>query len=292
MNSRLGSTVCSHWFDSGVLTIVLLLSPLAAAARQQPLPQQQTEPPASGDNLDTKPANPPSLITPLKVQREASPYNPISRRQRLRWFITNSIGPSHLTGGLFTSAFGTALDRPKEYGPHWGGFADRYGMRMTGIVTGNAVEASVGYYFHEDPRYFRVPERAFKSRIANVARLTVVARHDDGTYGPAYARYIAISGNNFLSNTWRVSSEANVHMPFSVPARVLPEEWPRMPSKNFGRTLRSAYFTESDNVARFPPTKKARRSIERARPSFFEWEPGWIYSFFSAFSPPLLNVLM
>jgi hypothetical protein len=84
-------------------------------------------------------------------------------------------------------------------------------MRMTGIVTGNAIEASVGYYFHEDPRYFRVPERAFKSRIANVARLTVVARHDDGTYGPAYARYIAISGNNFLSNTWRVSSEANVH---------------------------------------------------------------------------------
>jgi len=28
---------------------------------------------------------------------------------------------------------------------------------------------------------------------------------------PAYARYIAIPGNNFLSNTWRVSSEATTN---------------------------------------------------------------------------------
>ena len=35
-------------------------------------------------------------------------------------------------------------------------------------------------------------------------------RHDDGSFGPAYARYLAISGNNFLSNTWRIHSEANV----------------------------------------------------------------------------------
>ncbi len=38
-----------------------------------------------------------------------------------------------------------------------------------------------------------------------------MARSDDGSYGPAYARYMAICGNNFLSNTWRVPSEANTH---------------------------------------------------------------------------------
>lgn len=215
MTSHGCPTACSHWFASSALTILLLLSPAAAVA-QQNTPSDGTQKPATPANDDqpdqsTPPANPPSLLTPLKVQRQESPYTPITRRQRLRWFITNTIGPPHLTGGLFTSAFGTAVDRPKEYGPHWGGFADRYGMRMTGIVTGNAIEASAGYYFHEDPRYFRVPERPFKSRIGNVARLTVMARHDDGNYGPAYARYMAISGNNFLSNTWRVSSESNVH---------------------------------------------------------------------------------
>jgi len=159
---------------------------------------------------ESKDVNPPSLITPLKPQTQDAPYRAITTRQRLRWFITNTIGPPHLAGGVFVSAFGTALDRPKEYGPHWGGFADRYGMRMTGIVTGNAMEASIGLLLREDPRYFRVQDRPFGARIGNVVRLTFVARSDDGSYGPAYARYMAIAGNNFLSNTWRAHSEANV----------------------------------------------------------------------------------
>jgi len=227
MISRWCSTTCSHLFCPAVLAILFLLGPLAAAAQQPSSSPQQTEPPASSDEPapNAQPANPPSLITPLTVQREESPYHAITRRQRLRWFITNSIGPPHLAGGLFTSAFGTALDRPKEYGPHWGGFADRYGMRMTGIVTGNAIEASAGYYFHEDPRYFRVPERPFKSRIANVARLT--------------------ANRTYMT-------------PFCVPARALPEEWPPMLSRNSGRTSRSTYFAESNSVLQ--PTKKARHS--------------------------------
>jgi hypothetical protein len=84
-------------------------------------------------------------------------------------------------------------------------------MRLTGIVTGNAIEASLGMLLREDPRYFRVPDRPFKSRIANVVRLTFIARNYDGNYGPAYARYVATTGNNFLSNTWRVPSESNTH---------------------------------------------------------------------------------
>ena len=148
-------------------------------------------------------------MTPLKKQSQEAPYTPITPRQRLRWFITNTIGPPQLGGGIFVSAMGTGLDRPEEYGPHWGGLADRYGMRMTGIVTGNAIEASVGLMLREDPRYFRVADRPLKARVGNVVRLTFAARSDDGSYGPAYARYMAICGNNFLSNTWRVQSEAN-----------------------------------------------------------------------------------
>lgn len=160
---------------------------------------------------DSSAKNPPSLLTPLKSRTEAAPYSRIDSRQRLRWFVTNTIGPNHLAGGLFTSAFGTGLDRPKEYGPHWDGFADRYGIRMTGIVTGNAMEATIGSLWGEDPRYFRVPEQPFKARIGHAIRLTFVARRPAGNFEPAYARYIAISGNNFLSNTWRVQSESNVH---------------------------------------------------------------------------------
>jgi hypothetical protein len=195
------------------LLVVGFIATNLFAFAQSDLASRITEPTRSSplDQSDeSKGVSAPSLITPLKPQTQEGTYHPITPRQRLRWFITNTIGPPHLAGGLFVSAFGTALNRPKEYGPHWGGFADRYGMRMTGIVTGNAIEASVGLMLREDPRYFRVQARPFKARIENVVWLTFVARRDDGSYGPAYARYMAIAGNNFLSNTWRVHSEANV----------------------------------------------------------------------------------
>jgi hypothetical protein len=202
-------------FASGAivgLALIALSSRALAQSTSQPdgsSPSEQVSTAGSAD--DASKPNPPSLLTPLRPVTQEAPYVPIRPRQRLRWFLTETIGPPHLAGGLFTAAFGTAFDRPKEYGPHWGGFADRYGMRMTGIVTGNAMEASIGAVWGEDPRYFRVPDQSFKVRVANVIKLTFVARHEDGSFQPAYARYIAFSGNNFLSNQWRVESEANNH---------------------------------------------------------------------------------
>ena len=83
-------------------------------------------------------------------------------------------------------------------------------MRFTGIATGNAMETAVGSLWGEDPRYFRAIGRPFPERMKNVVRMTFVARRADGSTGPAYARYIGISGNNFLSNTWRADSESSV----------------------------------------------------------------------------------
>jgi hypothetical protein len=181
-------------------------SPAPAPSPDQtpaPLPSKDPDAPGQPDK--------PSLLTPLAPQTEKPTYDPITARQRLRWFITDTIGPQHLAGGIITSAFGTALDRPKEYGPHWGGFADRFGMRLTGVVTSNAMEASIGAAWGEDPRYFRVPGRPFGERVRNVVKQTFIARQRDGSFAPAYARYTAFVGNNFLSNEWRVSSEANTH---------------------------------------------------------------------------------
>jgi hypothetical protein len=42
-----------------------------------------------------------------------------------------------------------------------------------------------------------------------VVRLTFLARTGNGGFGPAYGRYIAIFGSNFLPNSWRARSEAN-----------------------------------------------------------------------------------
>jgi hypothetical protein len=83
-------------------------------------------------------------------------------------------------------------------------------MRLTGISTGNAIEASAGALWGEDPRYPRKGgEYGLGTRVGHIMKWTFVAYHSDGSVHPAYARYAGIVGNNFLSNTWRDESEAD-----------------------------------------------------------------------------------
>jgi hypothetical protein len=82
-------------------------------------------------------------------------------------------------------------------------------MRLTGVSTGNAIEASLGAAWGEDPRYFHTIHAPFKERVKNIIDLTFRAYYPDGERHPAYARYVATAGNNFLSNTWREPSEAD-----------------------------------------------------------------------------------
>src|SRR5579863_9321623 len=63
-------------------------------------PVDKPQPDQSQPDL-TKEDNRPSLMTPLKPQTKDAAYDPITARQSLRWFITNSIGPPHMIGGIF-----------------------------------------------------------------------------------------------------------------------------------------------------------------------------------------------
>ncbi len=142
------------------------------------------------------------------VPRSKTDYVPITPKLRFTWFLRSTAGvESLLVAGPFSAGWGTAFDRPKEYGTSWEGFGQRYGMRLTGISTGNAMEASLGALWGEDPRYFRTQGEPFKKRVVNVVDLTFRAYRPDGERHFAYARTAGNVGNNFLSNTWRVPSE-------------------------------------------------------------------------------------
>jgi hypothetical protein len=137
-------------------------------------------------------------------------YQPITPKGRLAWFARSTFGGTSIVGGVFSSALGTAIDTPSEYGPHWDGFGKRYGMRLTGISTGNAMEAALGAAWGEDPRYFTAIQRPFGSRVKNIVDLIFRAYGADRQRHLAYARYTATFGNNVLSNTWRAQSEADL----------------------------------------------------------------------------------
>jgi hypothetical protein len=155
-----------------ILVAIFFATHLIASA-QSVLSRRKAEPhslPSSKQPHESKNPGFPLPFTPLKPQPLEVPYHPFTPRQSLQWFTKATMDPANLAGGIFDAAFGTAPNRPKEYGPHWGGFADRYGMGVTRSATGNAIEAGVGLILREDPRYFRVPDHPFKARVGNVVR--------------------------------------------------------------------------------------------------------------------------
>lgn len=154
------------------------------------------------------PASPAMAAGPEALTMDQT-YQPMTGKDRLWWMFINTVGPQHLAGGVISAAYGTAVNHPHEYGTHWGGFGERYGIRLTGVATSNVMEAGLGAIWGEDPRYFRVPERSLGGRARNIVKQTFEARHRDGNFQVAYARIMAITGSNFLSNTWRANSEAD-----------------------------------------------------------------------------------
>jgi hypothetical protein len=149
-------------------------------------------------------------VIPAFSMRSTAPnagsYEPITGRQRMQWFVRSTVGAESLAAGTFSAGFGTARNRPEEYGPHWDGFGKRYAMRFTGVATSHAIEGAAGSLWGEDPRYFRAAGQPFKGRMKNVVVMSFAARQSNGMLAPAYARYLGNAGSNFLSNTWRANS--------------------------------------------------------------------------------------
>jgi len=149
------------------------------------------------------------VLERLAVGQPVLNYQPITGEGRVKWVVFSTVGPPSLVGGVISAGFGTLYNRPSEYGPHWEGFGKRYGIRLTGVSVSNTMEAGLGALWGEDPRYFRAAGQPFKTRLSHVVKMTFLAHNREGRTMPAYARYVAIPGNNFLSNTWRADSEAD-----------------------------------------------------------------------------------
>jgi len=168
----------------------------------------------------------------------------MTAEQRVRWVVESTVGPPSLIGGMFSAGWGTLVDVPREYGTHWDGFGARYGMRLAGVATSNTIEAGLGAIWGEDPRYVRAAGAPFKKRLGNIIKMTFVAQNSHGELMPAYARFVAIPANNFLSNTWRADSEgtvsrASLRIGFGFLGRIagnaFEEFWPDVQQRVFSR---------------------------------------------------------
>jgi hypothetical protein len=185
-----GSLRIKRSFLTAILSAAAALTPLVARSQEI-----QKDPKA-----DARPDAPSMSI---------KPYHPITGGQRVRWILTSTVAPPSLLAEAVASAYNTGKNEPKEYRGTWSGFGKRFGIRLSQTATGTAIEAGLGSIWGEDPRYFRSYSQPFKGRVKNVVMSSFLTHTRSGQFMPAYARFIAIPGSNFLSNTWRADSEAN-----------------------------------------------------------------------------------
>jgi hypothetical protein len=87
-----------------------------------------------------------------------------------------------------------------------------------------------------------------RGRLWNVVKLSFMARNEDGKIVPAYARYLAVPANAFLTNAWRPDSHADTshalnRIPLSFADRLIGnafvEFWPDL-TKPFHKRRRAA----------------------------------------------------
>jgi len=135
---------------------------------------------------------------------------PISGVERAHWLLKENLGVGAILQDLAIAGESTLTNTPKEYGPHWEGYGKRVGIVAANYGVKSTMEAGFGSLWGEDPRYRRTEGEAFANRLGHVFKMTFMARNRAGETVPAYARYIAIPGSNFLANTWMPDSESKL----------------------------------------------------------------------------------
>jgi hypothetical protein len=152
-------------------------------------------------------ADPPTSSTPNPSYNELAP---LTGSGRVAWAVKNTIGPSSLLAGALQAGYGLKYNHPEEYGQGMLGYGKRFGLRLSSIGTSNVMEASLGALWHEDPRYRRSHEESTGGRFRHALKMTLMAEKSDGSLTPAYARLIAYTGSNAISDAWRPDSQRTV----------------------------------------------------------------------------------
>jgi len=109
-------------------------------------------------------------------------------KERMRWAAITSVQPQRYAGYVISSGLTTLTNSPEEYGPHWDGWAERVGLRVSTGATGLFLEAGIGALWHEDPRYFRTSGKPVRTRVKSILQQTFLAYNGDAHLVPAYAR--------------------------------------------------------------------------------------------------------
>jgi hypothetical protein len=104
--------------------------------------------------------------------------------------------------GPLGTAWQTAFNQPDEWGRTWSGAGKRYLQREADVAISNTLEAGVGAFWGEEPRYLRLGRGSIGSRAKWAIKTAFVTQWRDGRLHPAWGRYIGNTVNNVIENAW------------------------------------------------------------------------------------------
>ena len=131
-----------------------------------------------------------------------SPSKQLTARQRVSWVIDGSTSLPALGVNAAGAALSTYGNWPEEWGRGLKGFGRRFADAEAYDGIADAIEAGVGAFWDEDPRYQRLGRQSTWRRVRYAVTATFLTPRRDGRLAPAWARFTAIAATSRIENTW------------------------------------------------------------------------------------------
>jgi hypothetical protein len=143
------------------------------------------------------------LVYPYQQFLDTKVTIPLTRKQKGLLALHAATDPGAIGTIVGISAISIAADSHTAYGPGFGGFAELAGVSLLQNTTGEffgtfAIPALV----HQDPRYFRMPDKPFRKRLIYSITRSYISKSDSGKTIPNYGVFGAYPIVAELSNLY------------------------------------------------------------------------------------------
>ena len=183
------------------------------------------------------------VVPEVTVERDAvveQHMDPIGWEGKLRFHAVSAYGPAALAGAAVYDAFLQGIDFPREWEQGGLGFSKRLGSTLAYSGVRNLLGFGLDSALHQDPRYYRSPERGAWRRTKHAFHETIFTHKDSGGETLATWRFGSAYGAAFISNQWypdRVNtialgfSQGSTQLGFDLLSNLGSEFWPDIKRK-------------------------------------------------------------
>ncbi len=128
---------------------------------------------------------------------------PLGAKQKFQLSLRSLTDPMAFLGIGVSAGVEQETNAFSGYGSGLQGYAKRYGAAYTTDFTARILaQAAFPSLFHQDPRYFYKGTGSFRSRAFYAISAAVMARGDNGHWGPNYSYILGIFSAGAISNLY------------------------------------------------------------------------------------------